>query len=112
MLDESVVPGPLLQYKNTSRLARGDDVTTLSIFIHTETHQDAARTHSQAYVVETAQDGRRIRFWVARGVSWISEVKNLGRSPLQGSRALSNFANGTSSSVVLNALSRMEWIVL
>ena len=50
MLDETVVPGPLLQYKNTSRLARGDDVTTLSSVIRTETHQDAARTRSQAYV--------------------------------------------------------------
>ena len=89
--------------------------TTLSSVIRTETHQDAARTHSQAFEaseVETAQDGPHMRFLVARGVSCISEVKNLGSSPLQLSRALSNFARGTSDSVVLNALSRMEWIVL
>ena len=46
------------------------------------------------------------------GESRIPEVKKLGRSPLQLSRALSNFANGTSDSVVPNALSRMEWIVM
>ena len=84
----------------------------LSSFIHTETHQDAAITHSKAFEVETAQDGPHMCFWVVRGVSCISEVKNLGSSPLQLSRALSNFARGTSDSVVLNALSRMEWIVL
>ena len=102
MLDETAVPGPLFRYK----ILR--DVTTLSSVIRTQTHQDAAGTRLQAWEVESGRVGPRIRFWVARGVSWISEVKNLGSSPLQLSRALSNFANGTSDSVVLNALSRMD----
>ena len=55
MLDESVVPGPLLQYKNTSRLARGDDVDVVELY----TYGNSAITHSQAYVVETARDRPR-----------------------------------------------------
>ena len=56
MLDESVVPGPLLQYKNTSRLARGDDVRRCRA-LYVRKLISAARTCSQAYVVETVRFG-------------------------------------------------------
>ena len=58
MLDESVVPGPLLLYKNTLRLARGDDVRRCRAFYVRKLHEDAARTCSQACVVETARAAR------------------------------------------------------
>ncbi len=51
MLDETVCAGPLLLYKNTSRLARGDDVDVVELY----TYGNSAITHSQAYVVETAR---------------------------------------------------------
>ena len=63
----------LLQYKNTSRRARGDDATSV---ICTETHQDAARTHSQAYVVETARVGPRAA--ILRAITFLGRAHVLG----------------------------------
>ena len=55
MLDETVVPGPLLQYKNISRLARGDDVRGFRALYVRKLHEDAARAQSQAFVVDLAR---------------------------------------------------------
>ena len=57
MLDETVC-WRLLQYKNTSRLARGDDVRCIRALYVRKLHEDAARTRSLAYVVETARAAR------------------------------------------------------
>ena len=97
--------GLLLLYKNTSSLA----ATTLSSVTLTETHSDAVRTCSQVYVVESVQDGPGMRFWVARSVSWIEEVKRRGSPPLQRFRALSNFAPGAARYPALNARQGIGW---
>ena len=112
MLDETVVPGPLLEYKNTLRLARGDDLRYLWFYVP-QLHTDAAiNAPRRAWLTQggLARGGpflARSRFWVARGVSGVEEVKRRGSPPLQRSRALSNFANGTSRDPILNARQRI-----
>ena len=57
MLDETVVPGPLLQYKNTSRLARGDDVRRFRALYEQELDEGAAIARFQTFEVEAARTG-------------------------------------------------------
>ena len=84
MLDESVVPGPLLRYKNTSRLARGDDVRCCrALHVQKLIRMPPGPVPRRMWLIQRGlvigwPFLSRARFWVARGVSGVEEVKKKG----------------------------------
>ena len=84
MLDETVVPGPLLQYKNTSCVARGDDVRRFrALYVLKLIKMPPRPIPRRVWLIQRGLVGRvlvsrTLAFLGRAGTSGVSEVKKKG----------------------------------